>query len=278
MAAGDRKDSGSFFKDCKSQKGREDVRGKERRGGGEEGKEGRRWRSTGHVGRKVFHKNCWNCWKVPEEFSSSHHKKCKKSLRISRWATAANFFSTYLFVTSSLLCWCARGGKVLLITQSCGRTNSLFLKKARTWYCPVLWKWQGGEKYKPSKLLVCPVIRWGKSPWEWKDILDWKNWILAVCLLGILQSGQFLHSFSGMHFPTWWTVAEGGGGQVTRWGESLGSEELIWGGGSGYCLKLRSVEEWVMRVEITGQPEGSLGDEVIMVMMCKTRAEAYDVT
>ena len=32
MAAGDRKDSGSFFKDCKSQKGREDVRGKERRG------------------------------------------------------------------------------------------------------------------------------------------------------------------------------------------------------------------------------------------------------
>ena len=33
-----------------------------------------------------------------------------------------------------------------------------------------------------------------------------------------------------------------------------------------------------MRVEITGQPEGSLGDEVIVVMMCKTRAEAYDVT
>ena len=32
--------------------------------------------------------------------------------------------STYLFVTSSLLCWCARGGKVLLITQSCGRTNN----------------------------------------------------------------------------------------------------------------------------------------------------------
>ena len=30
--------------------------------------------------------------------------------------------STYLFVTSSLLCWCARGG----------RTKSLFLKKART--------------------------------------------------------------------------------------------------------------------------------------------------
>ena len=55
-------------------------------------KEGRRWRSTGHVGRRVFHKNCWNCWKVPEEFSSSHHKKCKKSLRISRWAIAANFF------------------------------------------------------------------------------------------------------------------------------------------------------------------------------------------
>ena len=92
MAAGDRKDSGSFFKDCKSQKGREDVRGKERRGGGEEGKEGRRWRSTGHIGRRVFHKNCWNCWKVPEEFSSSHHKKCKKSLRNSRWAIAANFF------------------------------------------------------------------------------------------------------------------------------------------------------------------------------------------
>ena len=55
-------------------------------------KEGRRWRSTGHVGRRVFHKNCWNCWKVPEEFSSSHHKKCKKSLRNSRWAIAANFF------------------------------------------------------------------------------------------------------------------------------------------------------------------------------------------
>ena len=33
-----------------------------------------------------------------------------------------------------------------------------------------------------------------------------------------------------------------------------------------------------MRVEIIGQPEGSLGDEVIMVRMCKTRAEAYDVT
>ena len=92
MAAGDRKESGSFFKNCKFQKGREDVRGKERRGGGEEGKEGRRWRSTGHVGRRVFHKNCWNCWKVPEEFSSSHHKKCKKSLRNSRWAIAANFF------------------------------------------------------------------------------------------------------------------------------------------------------------------------------------------
>ena len=26
--------------------------------------------------------------------------------------------STYLFVTSSLLCWCARGGKVLLRTRS----------------------------------------------------------------------------------------------------------------------------------------------------------------
>ena len=33
-----------------------------------------------------------------------------------------------------------------------------------------------------------------------------------------------------------------------------------------------------MRVEITGQPGGSLGDEVIVVMMCKTRAEANDVT
>ena len=42
MAAGDRKESGSSFKDCKSQKGREDVREKERRGGGEEGKEERR--------------------------------------------------------------------------------------------------------------------------------------------------------------------------------------------------------------------------------------------
>ena len=40
--------------------------------------------------------------------------------------------STYLFVTSSLLCWRARGGKVLLRTRSCGRTKSLFLKKART--------------------------------------------------------------------------------------------------------------------------------------------------
>ena len=207
MAAGDRKDSGSFFKDCKSQKGREDVRGKERRGGGEEGKEGRRWRSTGHVGRRVFHKNCWNCWKVPEEFSSSHHKKCKKSLRNSRWAIAANFFlPTSLWPQvccagvqeGERCCWeleavggqkaCSwrrrehdivlccgsdkeektakehsgcfltqpppfkllgcpvirwrrltpadqHNGKVLLRTRSCGRTKSLFLKKARTWHC-----------------------------------------------------------------------------------------------------------------------------------------------
>ena len=87
------------------------------------------------------------------------------------------------------------------------------------------------------------------------------------------------------------TVAEGGGGEVTQWGESLGSEELIWGGGSGYCLKLRgllwetkkasrSVEEWELKLndKITGQPGGSLGDEVIVVMMCKTRAEANNVT
>ena len=38
MAAGDRKDSGSFFKDCKSQKGRCQGEGKEgRRGRGEGG-------------------------------------------------------------------------------------------------------------------------------------------------------------------------------------------------------------------------------------------------
>ena len=53
MAAGDRKDRGRFFKDCKSQKGREDVRGKERRGE-DEGP------STGHVGRRVFHKNTFS--------------------------------------------------------------------------------------------------------------------------------------------------------------------------------------------------------------------------
>ena len=100
-------------------------------------------------------------------------------------------------------------------------------------------------------------------------------------VLGFFHTCVVKHThglISPWNHGAWWTVAEGGGGQVTRWGESLGSEELIWGGGSGYCLKLRSVEEWVMIVEITGQPEGSLEDEVIVGMMCKTRAEAYDVT
>ena len=49
-----------------------------------------------------------NCWKVPEEFSSSHHKKCKKSLAISRRATAVNYFYLPLCDLKSAVLVCKR--------------------------------------------------------------------------------------------------------------------------------------------------------------------------
>ena len=113
--------------------------------------------------------------------------------------------------------------------------------------------------------------------WTWSLSLTWR---LRFRQVGFL----FLQNVT--------TVAEGEGGKVTQWGESLGSEDG-WGGRgrSGYYFKVRgllwetekasrSVEEWELKLndKITGQPGGSLGDEVIVVMMCKTRAEAYDVT
>ena len=95
-------------------------------------------------------------------------------------------FSTYLFVTSSLLCWCARGGKVLLRTRSCGRTKSLFLKKARTWPCPVLWKWQGGEKYKPHQSYW--FVQWsgeesrnGNERISWTERIGSWRWVFWAC-------------------------------------------------------------------------------------------------